>query len=76
MKEQNEGMARPSWNSLLSDERPSKTFVFISRVVLFSLAKTGLSWIVTSLLNQNSHSFGNNTHSVENKDFFFSSKTI
>lgn len=26
MKEQNEGMARPSWNSLLSGERPSKTF--------------------------------------------------
>lgn len=36
-----------------------------------------LSWIVNSLMNQDSHFFGNNTHSVENKDiFFFSSKTI
>lgn len=30
-----------------------------------------LSWIVNSPMNQNSHSFGNNTHSVENKDIFF-----
>lgn len=30
-----------------------------------------LSWIVNSLMNQHSHSFGNNTHSVENKDIFF-----
>lgn len=75
MKEQNEGMARPSWNSLLSDEKPSKTFHLHLQGSSFLTGQNRSFMDSDFTAEPNSHSFGNNTHSVENKDFF-SSKTI